>query len=111
MYHRRGYATASGTSMGMSFVSSGSVQTIGTSNIEYMDLIEDPSMISSASTAQVVGRVFPQLKTVVIHDDEIVAAISYKSNRNWTLPALAANVVSPSGGTSTGVLEMKVVLV
>lgn len=106
MYHRRGYATGSGTSMGMSFVSSGSVQTLGTSEIEYMDLIEDPTMISSATTAQVVGRVFPQLKIVVIHDDEIVSAISYKSNRNWTLPVLAANVVSPSGGTSTGVLDI-----
>jgi hypothetical protein len=37
-------------------------------------------------------------------DDEIVAAMSYKSNRNWTLPELAATLQSPSGGTSTGVL-------
>ena len=106
MYHRRGYATGSGTSMGMSFVSSGSPKTIGTSDIQYYDLIEDPTMISSATTAQAVGKVFPQLKIVVIDDDEIVSAISYKSNRNWTLPALAANVVSPSGGTSTGVLDI-----
>ena len=34
MYHRRGYATGSGTSMGMSFVSSGSPKTIGTSDIQ-----------------------------------------------------------------------------
>lgn len=106
MYHRTNYATGSGTSMGMSFVSTGSVQTVGTSDIQYMDLIEDPTMISSATTAQVVGRVYPQLKIVVIHDDEIVSAISYKSNRNWTLPALAANVTSPSGGTSTGILDI-----
>lgn len=106
MYHRRGYATGSGTSMGMSFVSSGSPKTIGTSDIQYYDLIEDPTMISSATTAQAVGKVFPQLKIVVIDDDEIVSAISYKSNRNWTLAALAANVVSPSGGTSTGVLDI-----
>lgn len=106
MYHRRGYATNSGTTMGMSFVSSGDLKTISTSNIEYYDLIEDPTMISSATTAQVVGRVFPQLKTVVIHNDEIVSAISYKSNRNWTLPPLAANLVLPSGGTSTGILEI-----
>jgi hypothetical protein len=106
MYHRRGYATGSGTTMGMSFVSSGSVKTIGTSDIQYMDLIEDPTMISSATTAQAIGKVFPQLKIVVIDDDEIVSAISYKTNRNWTLPALAANVVSPSGGTSTGVLDI-----
>jgi hypothetical protein len=52
----------------------------------------------------VVGKVFPQLKTIVFDDDEIVAAMSYKANRNWTLPPLAANIVAPSGGTSTGLL-------
>jgi len=106
MYHRRGYATGSGTSMVWWRIRSGSPKTIGTSDVQYYDLIEDPTMISSATTAQAVGKVFPQLKIVVIDDDEIVSAISYKSNRNWTLPALAANVVSPSGGTSTGVLDI-----
>jgi hypothetical protein len=53
----------------------------------------------------VVGKVFPQYKMIVFDDDEIVAAMSYKSNRNWTLPPLAANIIAPSGGTSTGVLE------
>jgi hypothetical protein len=31
--------------------------------------------------------------------------MSYKSNRNWTLPELSATLTSPSGGTSTGVLN------
>jgi hypothetical protein len=30
--------------------------------------------------------------------------MSYKANRNWTLPELAAVLQAPSGGTSTGVL-------
>lgn len=105
MYHRRGYSTASGTTMGMSFVSSGTTKLLGTSDIEYMDLYEDPSLIGS-KTPQVIGRVFPQLKTVVIHNDEIVAAISYKSNRNWTLPKLSAYLSAPTGGTSTGILDV-----
>ena len=63
-------------------------------------------MISSATTAQAIGKVFPQLKMIVIHDDEIVAAMSYKSNRNWTLPPLSATLSNPSGGTSTGVLPI-----
>ena len=106
MYHRRGYATGSGTTMGMTFIASGTTQLLANTDIEYIDLVEDASLISSASTTQlVVGKVFPQLKMIVIHDDEIVAATSYKSNRNWTLPPLAANIVSPSGGTSTGILE------
>jgi len=104
MYHRRDYSTGSGTTMGMRFIASGSTKLIGTSDIEYIDLKEDLSLISSAGTAQVIGRVYPQLKTIVIHDDEIVAALSYKSNRNWTLPRLNASLVSPSGGTSTGIL-------
>lgn len=105
MYHRANYATGSGTTMGMSFIASGSTKMIGTSNIEYIDLIEEPTLIG-ASTPLVVGKVFPQLKTVVIEDDEIVAAISYKANRNWTLPALSAFLSAPTGGTSTGVLEV-----
>jgi len=107
MYHRRGFGTGSGTTMGMTFLASGATKFIGSSDIEYVDLIEDVTLISSASTGPlVVGKVFPQLKMVVIHDDEIVAAISYKSNRNWTLPPLAAVVQSPSGGTSTGLLNI-----
>lgn len=104
MYHRRAFATGSGTTMGMSFVASGATQMVGNSDIEFIDLIEDPTLINSGTTALVIGRVYPQLKTIVIHDDEIVTAISYKSNRNWTLPALAATLSAPSGGTSTGVL-------
>jgi hypothetical protein len=105
MYHRRDFATGSGTSMGMSFVSSGGTFTLGDSDIEYVNLYEDPTLIPD-STPLIVGRVFPQLKTIVIHDDEIVAAMSYKSNRNWTLPKLSAFLSAPTGGTSTGVLEV-----
>jgi len=106
MYHRKSGTTASGTSMGMDFVATGTTKLIQNTDIQYLDLYEDSALLSSGSTAQVVGRVFPQLKTVVIHDDEIVAASSYKSNRNWTLPALTASLQSPSGGTSTGMLDV-----
>ncbi len=101
MYHRRDYPTGSGTTMGMTFLASGSTQLIAGTDIEYIDLIEDSSLIPLGQTPQIVGKVFPQLKVIVIDDDEIVAAISYKSNRNWTLPPLTANLVSsnnPSGG-------------
>ena len=105
MYHRRGFATGSGTTMGMVFIASGATQLIGTSDIQYIDLIEHPDYIAATETPMVVGKVFPQYKMIVFDDDEIVAAMSYKSNRNWTLPPLAANIIAPSGGTSTGVLE------
>jgi hypothetical protein len=43
-----------------------------------------------------VGRVFPDSQIVVIDDDEIVAALSYKSNRNWTLPAPEVSLINPN---------------
>lgn len=102
MYHRRNYSTESGTTMGMTFVATGGTKFIGTSDLEYVDLMEDPTMVSD--TPKVVGKVFTQLKTVIFTDDEIVAATSYKSNRNWTLPALKAKLVAPAGGATAGVL-------
>ena len=106
MYHRRAYSTGSGTTMGMTFLASGATKYIGdtATDIEYIDLIEDPSLIPSGQTPLVIGKVFPQLKVIVIHDDEIVSAISYKSNRNWTLPALSANLVN-SNNLSGGLLQ------
>lgn len=103
MYHRRDFASGFGTEMGMRFIGSGSTKVMD-SDLQYIDLIEDPTRIPSSETPLVVGKIFPQLKTVVIHDDEIVAAMSYKSNRNWTLPELSATLSAPSGGTSTGIL-------
>ena len=57
-----------------------------------------------------VGKVFPDLKMVVFDDDEIVAALNYKSNRSWTLPAPKLSLITPNtfggvlGGT-TGLLS------
>jgi hypothetical protein len=54
-----------------------------------------------------VGKVYPDSKLIVIDDEEIIAALSYKSNRNWTLPAPQINLITPNTcGTSntTGVL-------
>lgn len=105
MWHRRDFSTASGTTMGMTFVATGSTKIVGTSQIEYIDLIEDPSLIPIDATPMVVGRVLPQMKMVVLTDDELIAANSYKSNRNWTLPSLVANLKSPNAGSGGGVLN------
>jgi len=43
-----------------------------------------------------VGKVFPDLKMVVFDDDEIVAAMSNKSNRSWTLPAPKVGQIIPN---------------
>ena len=43
-----------------------------------------------------VGKLFPDLKIAVIDDEELVAAMNYKSNRNWTLPAPKLGLVTPN---------------
>jgi hypothetical protein len=43
-----------------------------------------------------VGKVFPDLKQIVFDDEEIVAAMSYKSNRNWTIPAPRLTLTTPN---------------
>ena len=47
-------------------------------NITYYDLGDE--------WGNVVGKLFVGLKMVVIEDQELIFAISHKSNRNWTLP-------------------------
>ena len=43
-----------------------------------------------------IGKVFPDSKIIIIDDEEVIAAMSYKSNRNWTLPAPKLSLVTPN---------------
>lgn len=43
-----------------------------------------------------VGKVFPDSKIIIFDDEEIVAALSYKSNRNFTLPAPQISLITPN---------------
>ena len=56
-----------------------------------------------------VGKVFPDQEIVIIDDEEIIAAMSYKANRNWTLPAPQLSLLTPNscftGTTTTGILN------
>ena len=45
-------------------------------------VFNDPSVV--------VGKVFNELKMFVIEDQELLFAMSYKSNRSWTLPDYTA---------------------
>lgn len=58
----------------------------------------------------VVGRVYHKLKIIVITDPELLTALTYKSNRNFTLPALKLDsTLVPkyplSTADATGLLE------
>ena len=54
--------------------------------LRYYHLWDDNSG-SGTTRPNRVGKVFPDYKMVVIDDEELLAAMSYKSNRSWTLPA------------------------
>lgn len=46
------------------------------------------------STNKVVGRVYHKLQLFVIHDQDLLMAMSYKGNRNFTLPEPLVSLVS-----------------
>ena len=108
MWHGRMFSgSATADSLGMSFVSAtGESKYIQTQrqNIEYYDLIEDERYIDSNRTPIVVGKVFPELKIAVIEHADLLVALSYKSNRNWTLPKLKGKQIFPVNGVGNGVL-------
>ena len=57
-----------------------------------------------------IGKVFPDQEIIVIDDEEVLASLSYKSNRNWTLPApklslITPNVCAPNNQTATGLMS------
>jgi hypothetical protein len=106
MWHRRSGGTKSGTTLGMTFVSDTIKKTLSTNNtIEYYDLIEYSAMSVDPTLPLAVGKVFPDLKIVTIDNEELLAAMSYKSNRNYTLPDLSAELITSVSGSCTGVLN------
>lgn len=48
----------------------------------------------------IVGKIFNDLKMVVIEDQELLAAMSYKSNRNWTLPTLEGSSIAATNSNN-----------
>jgi hypothetical protein len=109
--------------MGEEFFVDPNVGTADYFHVKYMQSIPNKDMnnpglryyhlwdthLNSDGNPSRVGKVFPDLKTIIFDDDEIVAALSYKSNRNWTLPAPSISLITPNvcdvNANDTGVLE------
>ena len=89
MWHR-----SSGTTIGQTFSGTGLEKYVqqGSSNtdIRYYDMADEQGYV--------VGRIFPDQQVFTVHDDELVAGMSYKSNRNWTLPKLNLGLKSSNDG-------------
>lgn len=95
MWHNRVFS-GSGTAdmIGQSFsgISSEKFVTISgvTTEVRYYDLADENN--------NVVGRIFPDQQVITIDDQEVVTALSYKSNRNWTLPTLNYGLQTATDG-------------
>jgi hypothetical protein len=76
--------------LGATFVASGNGFTLVDLGIHYYNLVDinNPNIV--------VGKVFDELKMFLIEDQELLYAMSYKSNRSWTLPEFSLN--GGSGG-------------
>ena len=101
MYHRN--ITTSGQTLGMEFISDTVEKILEDTDIKYYDLIEEPTLVFN--DPKMVGKVFPQFKIITIDDEEILAAMSRKSNRNWTLPNLRAELIGDDTPTFEGILK------
>lgn len=91
MWHK-----STSNTLGLTLVATGSSKLLTgdtkSLNIGYYDLADEDSGI-------VVGKVFNGLKLFVIEDQELLYAMSYKSNRSWTLPNF---IIGTAGSNSCG---------
>jgi hypothetical protein len=83
LYHNAASTDLTGITTGLILTTENVKRTILDSvnsafTLTYYNLID--------SELNVVGKVFNDLKVIVIEDQEIITALSYKSNRNYTLP-------------------------
>lgn len=82
-WHKAGLPNGLGAAYGPTFYDEGGNTTYDDiAKTTYRNLCDNK--ILSAGT--IVGRVYHKLKIIVITDQEILNALSYKSNRNYTYP-------------------------
>lgn len=77
MWHK-----STGSTIGVTLSASGATQTLTGLTTIYFDLTDQ--------YGNIVGKVFNDLQVFVIEDQELLFAMSYKANRNWTLPEFTA---------------------
>jgi hypothetical protein len=84
MWHKN----SGSTKIGLTLTASTTVLTLSGLNTTYQTLVD--------SFGNIVGKVFNDLQIFVIEDQELLYAMSYKSNRNWTLPPISSgfNIVN-----------------
>jgi hypothetical protein len=100
MWHKREFSgSTTGDILGMTFTGDTVEKYLtftGNTNYElkYYDLVD--------WYGNIVGKIFPDLKVSVIEDEELIALLSYKSNRSWSLPEIKLNLETT---TQTSLLQ------
>lgn len=91
MWHKKQFGGASyADSIGYTFICGDTLKTMGSNNsIRYYDLVDQEA------NKTVVGKVLIDQKIVFIEDKELLSVLSYKSNRNWTLPTPKLTLIEP----------------
>ena len=92
-----------GDTIGYTFVCDTNLKTMGSSNtILYYDLIDQEEIPT------VVGKVLINEKIILIEDQELLTVLSFKANRNWTLPKPILTFTNPGvcyGASSIGSVQ------
>jgi hypothetical protein len=79
--------------LGVTLVPTGSTKTLAGLETQYYDLAD--------LNGNIVGKVFIDLKMFLIEDQELLSAMSYKSNRSWTLPDYYVDEKIPTTTTTS----------
>lgn len=90
MWHNIGESSGSASRWGASFYDLyGSTIYDAIAKTTYRELRD-----GITSTSRIVGRVYHKLKLIVITDQELLNVLSYKSNRNYSLPDINVALTS-----------------
>lgn len=103
MWHKKQFGGAGlADSIGYTFICGDEVKSMGVNNsIRYYDLVDTETIPTT------VGKVLVDQKIILIEHPELLTAMSYKSNRNWTLPKPKLTITEPGvcpGADLTGCL-------
>jgi hypothetical protein len=80
MWHKQQFGGVTmGNTIGYTFVCDSTLKQIN-GLVPYYDLIDQETFPT------VVGKVLVEEKIILIENPELITALSYKANRNWTLP-------------------------
>ncbi len=104
MWHKQQFASNSATSIGYTFVSGKELKTTSPiSRFSSFETYRYYDLVDQEADQNIVGKILIDEKIIIIEDPELLAALSYKANRNWTLPSPMLTLTEPGicGNTST----------